>query len=84
MFCCGLHLEEEAVGADDEVGFAVAVEVADRRTVGVAGDVAPGEVADLPQDHPAGASVFAIAPPGGVLRIGEDIEAPVTVPIDDR
>ena len=54
--------------ADDEIGFAIAIEIANSGTASVASDVALRKVADLLQDYLVILSIFAVAPRRRVLR----------------
>ncbi len=55
--------------ADDEIGFAIAIEIANSGTASAASDVALRKVADLLQDYLVILSIFAVAPRRRVLRV---------------
>ena len=77
------EIDASVLRAYDEIRLSVLVEVANGRATGVARDVAFGEIANLFEDHFSIARIFAVAPPGGVLGVGEDVVAAITVPVDD-
>ena len=62
------EIDPAVLRADEQVRFAVAIEIADGRAAGVPGDVAPGEVADLLENDFAVAGILAVAPPGSRFR----------------
>ena len=68
--------------ANDEIRFAVLIEITGSRTGSVAGDVSIGEIAHFLQ-HDLVLTVFTVAIPGSILRVYQDIEAPIAIPVDD-
>ena len=77
-------IKSPVLRSDDQVRFPVPIKVANRRAAGMAGHISFCEITDLFKYDLPVSGILAISPPSRILGIRQDVESPVSVPVDHR